>query len=214
MKTAKIILMALTCVSLQSYSNLSAAEGEQQIQAPEMVRIPGRNYEIGKYEVTQAQWRAVVGDHPLKFSNCGDNCPVEQVSWRDAHNFIDKLNSMTGKQYRLPIGDEWEYACYGGKKTKYCGGNNVVAVAWESTDSGGHAHPVGQKQPNSYGVYDMSGNVDEWTEDCVAGDCALRILRGGAWDDAPQFIHADFLDRFISEGRDMGHGFRLVRTLP
>jgi len=214
MKAPRIILMALASVSLLFGGDLFAAQGEQQAIAPEMVKVPGRNFEIGKYEVTQGQWRAVMGSDPVKLSSCGDNCPVEQVSWRDTQEFIDKLNSKTGKKYRLPMGDEWEYACYGGKKSKYCGGDNIDELAWSNRNSEGKIHPVGQKQPNGYGLYDMSGNVDEWTDVCVEGDCAMRELRGGAWDDEPQFVLVPFRDRFIIEGRDEGHGFRLVRTLP
>ncbi len=87
-------------------------------------------FAIGKTEVTQGQWKAVMGSNPSNFANCGDDCPVEKVSWDDAKQFIQKLNSKTGKQYRLPSEAEWEYACRAGSQTEYCGGDNVDSVAW------------------------------------------------------------------------------------
>jgi len=189
-----------------------------ELAGPTMVRIPGKNYEIGKYEVTQGEWRAVMGNNPSKFSNCGDTCPVEQVSWNDAQEFIQKLNARTGKQYRLPTEAEWEYACYGGSQTEYCGGNDVDSVAWHGGFFGGNGnsqtHPAGQKQANGYGLYDMSGNVWEWMNDCWEGNCARRVLRGGSWLFTPQFERAAYRDMYVAAFRDDYVGFRLARTLP
>jgi formylglycine-generating enzyme required for sulfatase activity len=186
---------------------------------PTMVRIPGKNYEIGKYDVTQAEWKAVMGNNPSKFSLCGDTCPVEQVSWDDVQVFIQKLNAETGKQYRLPTETEWEYACYGGSQTEYCGGNDIDAVAWHDEqfgngNSNGTTHPAGQKQANSYGLYDMSGNVWQWTSDCWEGDCAQRVLRGGSWFNIPQHVRASFRIHNDHTLGDQWNGFRLARTLP
>jgi len=210
MKIAIMIRTVLTCIVLQFCSTIAVAEG----QSPVMIPVPGKNYEIGKYEVTQAEWQAVMGYNPSKFRSCGQNCPVEKLSWNDIQEFIDKLNAMTGKKFRLPTGEEWEYACYGGKASTYCGGEDLDALAWSSNNSERKTHPVGQKLPNGYGLYDMAGNVDEWTEECDEGDCTMRILRGGGWDDDPQFSVATFKDRFIISGRNDDHGFRLARTLP
>lgn len=102
--------------------SIAVAQMVEAAQGPVMVRIPGKNYEIGKYEVTQAEWRAVMGSNPSKHINC-DKCPVEQVSWNDIQTFIQKLNANTRKLYRLPTESEWEYACYAGSQTEYCGGN-------------------------------------------------------------------------------------------
>jgi outer membrane protein assembly factor BamD (BamD/ComL family) len=189
-------------------------EHEPKFPFPEMVRIPGKNYEIGKYDVTQKEWQTVMGNNPSHFSNCGDTCPVEQVSWDDAQAFIQKLNTKTGRQYRLPQEAEWEYACYGGNQTEYCGGNDIDSVAWYRSNSGSTTHPVGQKQANAYGLYDMSGNVWEWMSDCDKGDCAYRVLRGGSWNNKPQNDRAAIRIRNVPTYRNYNNGFRLARTLP
>ncbi len=124
------------------------------------------SFMIGKYEVTQALWRAVMGGNPSYFK--GDNLPVEEVSWNDCQTFIKKLNSLTGKNFRLPTEAEWEYAARGGNKSrgyKYAGGDNIDDVAWYYGNSGNKTHAVGTKQPNELGLYDMSGNVYEWCSD-------------------------------------------------
>ena len=181
---------------------------------PEMIAIPGKDYALGKYEVTQAEWQAVMGNNPSHFSSCGDNCPVENVSWNDVHEFIQKLNQKTGRQYRLPIGSEWEYACYGGSQTEYCGGNDINAVAWYHGNSGGQTHPVGQKQANGYGLYDMSGNVWEWMENKYDSEHDWRVVRGGSWFNTPQFVRAAARSEGDATDRGNDYGFRLARTLP
>ena len=152
---------------------------------------------MGKYEVTQAQWKAVMGSNPSRFK--GDNLPVENVSWDDVQAFIRKLNQLTGKRYRLPTEAEWEYAARGGNKSrgyKYAGGNNIDEVAWYDGNSGERTHPVGKKRPNELGLYDMSGNVWEWCSDWYDEDYygnspqnnpqgpasgSSRVFRGGSW---------------------------------
>ena len=134
------------------------------------------NYYIGKYEVTQALWQAVMGSNPSCFK--GDDLPVERVSWNDCQDFISKLNSITGKRFRLPTEAEWEYAARGGKKSRgyqYSGSNTLGDVAWYSDNSGSKTHAVGTKQPNELGIYDMAGNVDEWCQD-----------RYGSYSSSPQ----------------------------
>jgi formylglycine-generating enzyme required for sulfatase activity len=144
------------------------------------------DFYIGKYEVTQAEWVAVMGENPSKFK--GDSLPVSGVSWNAAHQYIAKLNEKTGRNYRLPTQAEWEYAARGGalsKGYKYSGSNDADEVAWyagnaeqgEEVDMPfGKARrvvsgmrPVGQKKPNELGIYDMSGNISEWCSD-FAGD--------------------------------------------
>ena len=152
------------------------------------------DYYIGKYEVTQAEWEAVMGKNPSFFK--GDNRPVEKVSWEDCQEFIRKLNSLTGLNFTLPTEAQWEYAARGGNKSrgyKYSGSNEIGAVAW-CNNSGGETHPVGQKQANELGLYDMSGNVWEWCSDWYgsyssnrqtnptgAASGSGRVLRGGSW---------------------------------
>lgn len=181
---------------------------------PEMVHIPGKNFEIGKYEVTQAEWRGVMGNNPSKFNKCGNDCPVEKVSWDDVQAYIQKLNAMTGQQYRLPSEAEWEFACYGGAESEYCGGDNVDAVAWTDARGNEETHTVGEKQGNGYGLYDMSGNVMEWTNDCWEGDCTLRVFRGGSWINDAKAASAKYRIKFITSIRNSSGGFRLARTIP
>lgn len=153
------------------------------------------DYYIGKYEVTQALWKAVMGKNPSNFK--GDNLPVEQVSWDDCQEFINKLNKITGKKFRLPTEAEWEYAARGGKKSRgyqYSGSNNISDVAWYDSNSGNKTHTVGSKQANELGIYDMIGNVLEWCQDwhddyssssqtnpTGANSGSYRVRRGGSW---------------------------------
>jgi formylglycine-generating enzyme required for sulfatase activity len=174
-----------------------------------------QTFAIGKTEVTQGQWRAVMGNNPSVFADCGDTCPVDSVSWNDAQEFIQKLNAKTGKQYRLPTEAEWEYACYGGSHTEYCGGNDINLVAWYRENSGSQTHPVGKKQANSYGLYDMSGNVWEWMQDWFDNKTQQsRVLRGGSFYN---YTAGDYAaNRYFDAPtfRMSNIGFRLARTLP
>ncbi|MBF0461383.1 MAG: formylglycine-generating enzyme family protein [Magnetococcales bacterium] len=122
---------------------------------------------LGKTEVTQGQWKALMGTNPSRFNECGENCPVESVSWDDVQAFIKKLNDRGDGKYRMPTEAEWEYACRsGGKAEKYAGGNNADPVSWHhDQDKEGKTHPVGTKAANGLGLSDMSGNVWEWVQD-------------------------------------------------
>ncbi len=152
-------------------------------------------YYIGKTEVTQALWKAVMGSNPSEFK--GDNLPVENVSWYDCQEFIRKLNSLTGQNFRLPTEAEWEFACRGGNNSrgyKYSGSNYIDNVAWYTDNSGDKTHPVATKLPNELGIYDMSGNVWEWCSDLYdkyssgaqtnpkgPESGSRRVGRGGGW---------------------------------
>lgn len=182
---------------------------------PEMVEIPGKSYEIGKYEVTQAQWYAVMGDNPSNYKKCGGDCPVEWVSWDDIQLYLKRLNEKAGAEYRLPTLAEWRFACYAGESTKYCGGNDQDEVASYRAFFAG-TFPVGEKKPNAYGIYDMSGNVSEWVQDCAKAGCAERLLVGGSWDDRGDlFVHpmlAENVWRNAQTYKMHTLGFRLART--
>ncbi len=154
-----------------------------------------QNYYMGKTEVTQALWKAVMGNNPSKFK--GDDKPVENVSWDDCQAFITQLNALTGKEYRLPTEAEWEFAARGGNKSLhylYSGSNSYKDIAWYLVNSGKATHNVATKQPNELGLYDMSGNVLEWCSDWYgkydespltnpvgASTGTFRVTRGGAW---------------------------------
>jgi formylglycine-generating enzyme required for sulfatase activity len=138
---------------------------------------------MGRYEVTQAQWQKVMGNNPSTFSSCGENCPVEQVSSDDAQEFIKKLNAQNdGYQYRLPSEAEWEYACRAGTTGDYAGDLN--AMAWYTTNADYKTHPVGQKQANAWGLYDMHGNVSEWVMDYQHNNYDGAPADGSAWSKA------------------------------
>ena len=185
------------------------------------------SFYIGKYEITQAQWQAVMGTNPSEFSGC-DNCPVEKVSWNDVQEFIQKLNQQTGKRYRLPTEAEWEYAARGGNKSrayKYSGSNDISAVAWYGGKSGNKTHLVRQKSPNELGIYDMSGNVWEWCSDWYANDYyssspssnpqgpstgSGRVLRGGSWYSAATDCRVANRRNDSPEYRSFNLGFRVL----
>lgn len=201
--------------SLENYLNVTGTSGKFYREAleaislaakldpePEMARLPALGFAMSKYEVTQAQWRKVMGKNPdrLKFPGC-DDCPVERVSWNDAQAYLEKLNRLSGKHYRLPKQSEWQSACLGGNaSTKFCGGNTIDQVGWYwDMSSPMKTHPVGGKRPNGYGLFDMTGNVAEWTQDCWSGDCRERAVRGGSfcssWDGAlADFKYGEALD--------------------
>jgi formylglycine-generating enzyme required for sulfatase activity len=134
---------------------------------PDLHKVRVSSFYMCKYEITQGQWKQLMGNNPSTFKNCPD-CPVDSVSWEDAMQFISKLNQISCKHYRLPTEAEWEYAEKGGKKGGtfiYAGSNDINAVGWYDGNSDKKTHPVGQKKPNQLGIYDMTGNVCEWCND-------------------------------------------------
>ena len=183
---------------------------------PEMIAIPGKDYALGKYEVTLAEWEAVMGSRPAQSKE--KNRPVSEVSWNDVQEYLTRLSQKTGKSYRLPKEGEWEFACLGGNQTNYCGGNDPDAISWHSGNSGdfynSQAHPVGQKNANGYGFYDMSGNVEEWMEDCWEASCTRHVVRGGSWFDELLFLRADQRSWLPASKRSTHTGFRLAKTMP
>lgn len=183
---------------------------------------------IGKYELSQAQWETIMRRNPSAMGKCGPNCPVEQVSWRDVQRFIEKLNDVTGLEYRLPTEAEWEYACRGGGKAqKYCGGNYLAELGWYDSNSGRRTHVRGQKQANALGIYDMSGNVSEHVSDRYMEDYYknsvvdnppgpeqgfARVTRGGSWSSEATLSRSASRRRVKPGRRGNFLGFRLART--
>ena len=171
----------------------TSSEADNDERPVTRVRI-SRGFWLGKYEVTQAQWQSVMGNNPSRFRECGGNCPVEMVSWEEAQDFIGRLNWQEGREvYRLPTEAEWEYAAKAGTSGDRYG--RVDSIAWHSGNSGGRTHPVGQKAPNPWGLFDMLGNVYDWVRDWYGerhpgglvsdpagrGSGLHRVNRGGSW---------------------------------
>ncbi len=169
-----------------------------------------KGFWLGKYEVTQSQWQAIMGSNPS--ATVGTENPVDSVSWNDAQAFITALNAKPGAEtvFRLPTEAEWELAAKGETGQDFAGTNSdldadLSQYAWYSFNSGGITHPVGQKLPNSYGLYDMSGNVWEWTQDYFGYYTAeakinptgpatgtQRVTKSGGWMDNPQYIRTSY----------------------
>jgi len=225
-------------------------------ECPEMVVIPAGSFDMGsndyaaekpihhvtiasflmgKTEVTQGQWKAVMGTASGSFA-CGDNCPVEGVSWNDAKAFLVRLIKVTGRKYRLPTEAEWEFAARAGSTNKWSFGDDesqLVSYSWYYENSGrktqaaGQTHPVSLKLPNAFGLYDMHGNVWEWTQDCwhdnysgapidgsawtsgCSGD--LRTLRGGSWYNFSNSLRSANRSSAAQDDRRGFIGFRLAR---
>jgi hypothetical protein len=179
------------------------------------------SYYLGKYEVTQAQWMAIMGSNPSEHSNCND-CPVEAVTWNEIQQFITKLNILTGMKYRLPSEEEWEYAARaagnsGGLGFLYSGSSDPKKVAWYYENTDRKSHPVGQKAPNNLGLYDMSGNVWEFCQNeyeaypgCNGYGIDARVLRGGSWFNNAQSCRVAARSGLTPGRRTLIAGFRLA----
>jgi len=201
----------------KSYSYLTQPQHRVQIQ----------EFALGKYEVTQEEWLAIMENNPSK--NKGRTLPVENVTWNDAQIFVKKLSLKTGKKYRLPSEAEWEYAARGGSATIYPWGNSesqMDAYAWFNAIAS-TTNPVGQKMPNQFGLHDMIGNVYEWTLDCfnenysgaptdgrawTSGQCGERVIRGGSFSQSAQDLTS--ANRGLMSGwlRGDDFGLRVART--
>jgi formylglycine-generating enzyme required for sulfatase activity len=181
---------------------------------------------IGKYEVTQEQWQAVMGANPSRFK--GPRNPVESVSWDGCQGFVKKLSEKTGRKFSLPSEAEWEYACRAGTTTRFCFGDEEAGLAeygWHYGNSDRSTHPVGQKKPNAWGLFDMHGNVLEWCEDAwhesyvgapadgspwIEGLGRDRVLRGGAWYGDPTSCRSADRDWFGPASGGLVVGARVV----
>ena len=177
------------------------------------------DYYMGKYEVTQAQWRAIMGSNPSTINSCGDNCPVVDVSWQEVQEFTRRLNERTGKNFRLPTEAEWEYAVRSG------GLQETRDIASASSEVGHLLRPVGWSQPNGLGIYDMQGSVWEWTSDWYGKhyytnsptnnpegptDGLYRVLRGGSWTDTQKSLNPTLRLKYEPWIKRPWAGFRLL----
>lgn len=187
-----------------------------------------KGFYMGVTEVTQGQWRAIMEDNPSHFKDCGDDCPVEQVSWDDVQEFIRRLNQKEGRErYRLPTEAEWEYAARAGSTTRYSYGNAEIMLeeyGWYKGNSEYKTHVVAQKLPNAWGLYDMHGNVWEWVQDIYnplayeqhspddpiyTGSGSGPVFRGGSWISPGSYCRSAHRSYF-SQGNPY-LGFRLVK---
>ena len=191
------------------------------------------SFAIGRYEVTQGQWEAVMGSLPADIAQQaygqGDNFPIYHVTWNEAQTFIDALNTLTGSYNRPPTEAEWEYAVRAGTTTRYYCGDDAACledIGWYSSNAGGRRHLVGQKTPNAWNLYDMSGNVSEWVQDYMGTypsdnqtdptgpiSGSSRVLRGGNWYNDAVCSRSTYRHMRQPDDTYWFLGFRLARTL-
>jgi len=225
---------------------MGSTDGADTEKPVHTVRISSDFY-IGKYEVTQGLYEQLIGSNPSQFSSCGSDCPVEKVNWYDAVNLANALSEQEGlsacytisgttvtmpsglkcEGYRLPTEAEWEYAAKAGGSLTYAGSNDAAEVGWYEGNSGSGTHPVGQKKANAFGVYDMSGNVWEWTWDRYEAYTSSestdpmgpsggfdRVLRGGGWNYNASSLRSTDRHGSFPGGNNVSGGFRLSRSIP
>lgn len=209
--------------------------GRHDDEVPHEVTITAGFY-LQTTQVTQGQWQAVMGKNPSSFQNLGEDCPVEQVSWFECLKFISRLNSMGEGTYRLPAEAEWEYASRAGSKTAFALGEITAlfcdhdpildSIGWYGGNSDRHTHPVGQKAPNAWGLYDMYGNVYEWCQDWYGqylparltgrkgpASGTERVVRGGSWFSTAKTCRSASRLSMSSDAKSPFLGFRLVRVV-
>lgn len=210
----------------QAFSSTSKQDSEEHVNEKPAHQVTLSSYYLGDTEVTQELWEAVMGSNPSYFT--GFKLPVEKVSWDDCQSFIRKLNAMTGRTFRLPTEAEWEYAARGGIRSmgyKYAGSDDLDTVAWHDVNSGSNTHRVATKAPNELGIYDMSGNVNEWCHDWYdrysfisltnpqgpkSGN--VRVCRGGGWNYKAECCRSFYRNCFDPSRRYYNLGLRLALT--
>ena len=231
------------------------AEGYSPYESPVHTVTLTHDFYMGETEVTQGEYQAVMGSNPSYFSSCGSTCPVERVSWHEVAEYANALSRLDGLTecfscsndgcttpspytcdgYRLPTEAEWEYAARAGTDYVYAGSNTVGDVGWYYKNETGSSHPVAQKLPNDWGLYDMSGNVMEWTwdwysssyyssspssdpegptppSDYITNSFTRRIIRGGSWHDVASDARVAYRYGNTPSNRYFLIGFRLART--
>lgn len=206
---------------------MGSSDGDKSERPVHKVCVKG--FWMGRYEVTQAQYQKIMGNNPSIFK--GSDNPVEMVSWENAKNFAEKMSTSTGTNVNLPSEAQWEYACRaGGAHEAYCGGGRIDQIAWYEGNSSKTTHTIGQLAPNDWGLYDMTGNVNEWVADTYhdsyngaptdgsawvqGGMARYAVMRGGSWKYGPAVARSTL--RYLNETsfRRDNYGFRLARTLP
>lgn len=195
-------------------------------ESPRHAVAISRPFYLGKFEVTQEQWQALMGSNPSRFH--GARRPVENVSWNDCRRFLAKLAGRTGRRFALPTEAQWEYACRAGSAGAWSSGDDSARLrdyAWYGANSGGATHRVGSKRPNAWGLYDMEGNVQEWCSDAYAKHAydsspavdpagpplgPSMVCRGGAWSDSPETVRCAYRNCDGPDGATPGIGLRCV----
>jgi formylglycine-generating enzyme required for sulfatase activity len=225
--------MEFVLISAGSYTMGSSPGFGRAFERPSHIVKISRPFYLQKTEVTQGQWKAVMENNPSDFKECGDDCPVERVSWEDANKFINKLNKMEGGEaYRLPTEAEWEYAVRAGTTTFFSFGDDkdkLTDYAWFALNSESKTHRVGTKKPNPWGLHDMHGNVLEWVEDDWHKDYngapddgrawideprgAVRVIRGGSWFDPAHYCRLAARSYYPPGRRYRFLGFRPARSV-
>ena len=226
----KLDMVTLPAGSFMMGSPASDPDADSNEKPQHQVKL--KSFSIGQYPVTQEQYQAVMVKNPSHFKNNPKN-PVETVSWNDAQEFCKKLSQLTGKKYRLPTEAEWEYACRAGTQTRFYFGDDATKLedyGWYNGNSSSKTHTVGEKKPNDWGLYDMSGNVWEWCEDPYhdsyadkpeniknngntawpSSDISLRVLRGGSWGSDSWYCRSADRNWYIAVVRFNDIGFRLA----
>lgn len=220
------ITIDLTLIKKGAF-NMGSLEGQgEEDEGPRHEVTISKNFYMGTYEITQAQFEEVMGYNPSKF--VGENNPVDSVSYKESLEFIEKLNEITGKKFSLPTEAQWEYACncdintswfYGSKENE----SELESYAWIYSNSEGKPHEVGTKKANPWGLYDMYGNVQEWCNDWYENPYALntkkdpmgpesgssRVIRGGAWGDYINTVRTTYRNASGEENKNNGTGFRI-----
>jgi len=221
LKSSLIALLILATYFGFTQDTVKSSREVKNLRLPEMVLVKGGSFKmgyggfcedekpvhrvvlddfyLGKHEVTQREWKEIMGEDHENYNSGCDSCPVERISWLNIQEYLAKLNLMTGMNFRFPTEAEWEFAAKGGtssKNYKFSGSNTASAVAWSVGISDNMSHPVGKKKANELGIYDMTGNVWEWCSDWYAPDYysvspgenpqgpqegVARVMRGGSW---------------------------------
>lgn len=193
-------------------------------ETPNHIVVISKDYYIGKYEVTQELWEAVMGNNPSSFKD--SEKPVESVTWNECREFCTELSRLTGRNFRLPTEAEWEFAARGGRKStsaKFSGSSSAANVAWYEANSNGQTHPVGKLHPNELGIFDMSGNVGEWCQDYYdsypsktqidpqgPSSGHFRVVRGGSCGITDSYCRVTKRVQYNPNTRSKFYGFRIV----